>query len=150
MRIAPIHELTIFDVAQLTGRTQQTLASLTIDGENVYSKSIMGIRFPNSGTNTVGAYMSDSAVSIFAWIDPISNEFLLTADGGTFQPVMLLPGLVLVSLMFFAKHVGLLPEVPLVQELMLTFAVGALIAVKMKSKEDRKLEIAMRAKLKNL
>jgi hypothetical protein len=148
MQIAPIHELAVFDVATIQGRGSQTLVSLTVDGETVYSKSIIGIRTANSGTNTVGAFNDESKFSICAWIDPVSKEFLMTYDAHTLKPVMLIPGLVLLPLVLIAHYAGLMPDAPLVQIVALPVLVGALIAAIMKAIGDRKLEMAMRAVLK--
>jgi len=147
MQIAAIQEIEVFDVAKLNDRNQQTLFSLRVDGETVYSKSISGFPILNSGTNTIGAFQNENKESLFAWIDPVSNEFLVTTDAGTVEMRMLLPGIIFVVLTLILKFSGVWENLSMVI-LVIPVLLGAMAAIFMKKRSDQKLELALRSALK--
>jgi len=147
MQIAAIQEIEVFDVAKLNDRNQQTLFSLRVDGETVYSKSISGFPNLNSGTNTIGAFQNENKESLFAWIDPVSNEFLVTTDAGTVEMRMLLPGIIFVVLTLILKFSGVWENLSMVI-LVIPVLLGAMAAIFMKKRSDQKLELALRSALK--
>jgi hypothetical protein len=149
IRLALIRELKIFDVATLKGRSRRTLFSAVIDGEVIYSKALFEVRELHSGRDTVGAFKDDNKASLFAWIDPVSGAFLFTTDDGTFRPYMLVAAFVLILLtliaMFLARWAD--PDVGL---LVVPALLGVLVAFALKKVADRKLEMALRAALREL
>ena len=147
MQIAAIQEIDVFDVAKLKDRTQRTLFSLRVDGVTVYSKSIFGFPNLNSGANTIGAFQNENKESLFAWIDPVSGEFLVTTDEGTFKMRILLPGTALVVLTLILKFSGIFGNQDMVI-LVIPVLLGALAAMFMKKRSDQKLELALRSALK--
>jgi hypothetical protein len=148
MQILPIADLTVFDVAILKSRDVRTTFSLNIDGINIYSMSIQGTRTVSSGKNTVGAFRDNKRDSLFAWIDPVSNEFLQTSSFGVFHPILLLPPLMLIVAGIAKIFIGI-PEIfPLVPILIISTLIVALIAVKLKRKGDREIEEQLRSALK--
>ena len=149
MLVSPIEEMTVFDTANSNDRTQRTLFSLRIDGKTVYSKSIFGSPKLNSGVNTVGAFQNESKESLFAWIDPVSGEFLVTTDQGTFRPHMVLPGVAFTILTALVLFSGVWPS-PDMRILAIPVLIGALVAISMKKRCDHKVELTLRSELKTI
>ena len=149
IRLALIREIKIFDVAALKGRSRRTLFSAIVDGEIIYSKTLFGVCELHSGTDTVGAFKDDNKTSLFAWIDPVSGAFLVTMDDGTFRPYMLVPAFVLILLSLVAMFLAHWTD-PGIGFLAVPALLGALIAVALKKVADRKLEMALRAALREL
>lgn len=144
MRITRIKKIFVFDVAKTNNRGQLTRFSVEIDGATVYSKAILGYPILNSGANTVGAFKNERFDSLFAWIDPVSGEFFVTTDDGTFRPSMLVPGFILVAIAILMRRVGMWPDAPLVI-FVVPVLLGALVAVVSKKFADRKLERLLRS-----
>lgn len=76
MYIDVIHHLRVFDVAHYEdrGRKSGTLLSMEFDGVKIYSISLPRVLTPSSGKNTVGLFRSNDKHSLYAWIDPVSEE----------------------------------------------------------------------------
>lgn len=148
MQIVPIKNILIFDIAKSGGRDQRTYFSLEIDGFNVYSKSVHGFPTLNSGGNTIGAFQNEQRDSLFAWIDPLSGEFFVTTDEGTFKPLMAMPGVIFVLVALIIKFTGVWPDAPL-QMFVIPVLLGALVGAVLKKVADHKLESILRSRLKN-
>lgn len=143
MQIRSIRELTVLDVVHPRARATATILTMRIDGMYVYSLSLDGIQTPSSGTNTVGAFRDDKDRSIFAWIDPVSSDFLKTYEIRSLHPAQFLP-LALALLALGAKYLGVPEELPFLAALVLVIAL--LFSVRRRNNNDV-LEKELRAEL---
>jgi hypothetical protein len=91
----PIHKLRVFDVAHVEdrGRKLNTLLSLEIDGVRVYSLFLARVVTPSSGDKTVGMFKSDDPRSIYAWLDPVSQECFIVSESSP-KEILSLAGMV--------------------------------------------------------
>ena len=134
--------MSIFDVTN----HKRTTLSMQIDDTCIYSVSLSSVVAVSSGANTVGAFRSDNASSLYAWLDPVSGRFLKTSDI-SLQPAQVMPSVLVVLLGALGGRYFGMPEQVLVQASILSILLIALIFAIKSHRSDKKLENKLRAAL---
>jgi len=114
LKVMPISNLNIYYRCHTRDTTS---LSIHIDGLTIYTLDVRGLVKPASGADTVGAFQNADKISLVAWIDPVSAEFI-TSDHTAYDSLLSIPVLIMMALisavMFHLARVVVVPIVGIV------------------------------------